>query len=86
MTQPLAFILPISSLSAQSWIKQDGTTAKAASLAVPPLLGGSAVQHLTQHFEHMSLKNADNSLDFGSLLDDPTGETDQIQLKRDEVS
>ena len=55
-------------------------------LAVPPLLGGSAVQRLTQHFEHMSLKNADNSLDYGSLLDDPTGETDQIQLKHDEVS
>ena len=30
---------PASALGAQYWMKQDGTTAKAASLAVPPLLG-----------------------------------------------
>ena len=76
----------ISALSAQYWIRQDGTTAKAASLAVPPLLGSSSVQRLTQHFEHMSLRNASNSLDYGSLLDDPTGEATQIQLNHDEVS
>ena len=76
----------ISALSAQYWMKQDGTTAKAASLAVPPLLGGSSVQRLTQHFEHMSLRNTSNSLDYGSLLDDPTGEASQIQLNHDEVS
>ena len=67
-------------------MKQDGATARAASLAVPPLLGGSSVQRLTQHFEHMSLRNTSNSLDYGSLLDDPTGETSQIQLNHDEVS
>ena len=67
-------------------MKQDGTTAKAASLAVPPLLGNSSVQRLTQHFEHMSLRNTDNSLDYGSLLDDPTGEASQIQLNHEEVS
>ena len=68
----------ISALSAQYWTKQDGTTAKAASLAVPPLLGSSSVQRLTQHFEHMSLRNASNSLDYGSAS--------QIQLNHDEVS
>ena len=76
----------LSALSAQYWVKQDGTTAKAASLAVPPLLGSSSVQRLTQHFEHMSLRNASSSLDYGSLLDDPTGETTQIQLNHDAVS
>ena len=44
------------------------------------------VQKPTQHFEHMSLKNASNSLDYGSLLDDPTGEPSQIQLNHEEVS
>ena len=41
---------------------------------------------LTQHFEHMSLRNTSNSLDYGSLLDDPTGEANQIQLNHEEVS
>ena len=75
-----------SAVDAQYWMKQDGTTAKAASLAVPPLLGNSSVHRLTQHFEHMSLRNAGNSPDFGSLLDDPTGEASQIQLNHEEVS
>ena len=34
----------------------------------------------------MSLRNTSNSLDYGSLLDDPTGEASQIQLNHDEVS
>ena len=76
----------LSAHSAQYWMTKDGTTAKAASLAVPPLLGSSSVQRLTQHFEHMSLRNTSNSLDYGSLLDDPTGEASQIQLNHDEVS
>ena len=44
------------------------------------------MQRLTQHFEHMSLRNVSNSLDYGSLLDDPTGEAAQIQLNHDAVS
>ena len=56
-----------SAVDAQYWMKQDGTTAKAALLVVPPLLGNSSVHRLTQHFEHMSLRNAGNSPDFGSL-------------------
>ena len=56
-----------------------------ASLAVPPLLWNSSVQRLTQHFEHLSLRNASNS-ECGSLLDDPTGEASQIQLNHEEVS
>ena len=67
-------------------MNQDGTTAKAASLAVPPLLWNSSVQRLTQHFEHLSLRNASNSVEYGSLLDDPSGEASQIQLNHDEVS
>ena len=76
----------LSACNAQYWMKQDGTTAKAASLAVPPLLGNSSVQRLTQHFEHMSLRNASSSLEYGSLLDNPTGESTQIQLNHDTVS
>ena len=42
---------PASALrGAQYWVNQDGTTAKAASLAVPPLLWNNSVQRLTQHF------------------------------------
>ena len=89
MTQRLAstiLLVHASAIDAQYWMKQDGTTAKAASLAVPPLLGNSSVHRLTQHFEHMSLRNAGNSPDYGSLLDDPTGEASQIQLNHEEVS
>ena len=67
-------------------MNQDGTTAKAASLAVPPLLWNNSVQRLTQHFEHMSLRSTGNSVECGSLLDDPTGEASQIQLSHEEVS
>ena len=55
-------------------MNQDGTTAKAASLAVPPMVWNNSVQRLTQHFEHMSMRTAGHSTDFGSLLDDPTAE------------
>ena len=71
---------------AQYWMNQDGTTAKAASLAVPPTLWNNSVQRLTQHFEHMSMRNAGHTTDFGSLLDDPTAEAGQIQLNHDEIS
>ena len=67
-------------------MKEDSTTAKAASLAVLPLLGSSSVQRLTQHFEPMSLRKASSSLEYGSLLDNPTGESTQIQLNHDTVS
>ena len=77
---------PAGTLGAQYWMKQDGTTAKAASLAVPPLLGTVSGQRLTQHFEHMSLRNTDNSRDYGSLLDDPSGDASQIQLNHEDVS
>ena len=70
----------------QYWMNQDGTTAKAASLAVPPTLWNHSVQRLTQHFEQMSMRNADQSMDFGSLLDDPTAEAVQTQLSHDEIS
>ena len=73
---------PVSALQgAQYWMNQDVTTAKAASLAVPPMSWNSSVQRLTQHFEHMSMRNAGHVADFGSLLDDPTAEASQIQLK-----
>ena len=44
------------------------------------------MQRLTQHFEHMSMRNVGHAADFGSLLDDPTAEASQIQLKHDEIS
>ena len=78
---------PVGALQgAQYWMNQDGTTAKAASLAVPPMLWNNSVQRLTQHFEHMSMRNTGHSTDFGSLLDDPTAETGQIQLNHEEIS
>ena len=67
-------------------MNQDGTTAKAASLAVPPMLWNNSVQTLTQRFERMSMRNTGHSTDFGSLLDDPTAEAVQIQLNHDEIS
>ena len=71
---------------AQHWMYQDASTAKATSSAVPQLLWNSSVQTLIQHFEHLSLRNANNSAEGGSLLDDPTGEASQIQLNHEEVS
>ena len=59
---------------------------EAASLAVPPLLQSSSVQRLTQHFENMSIRNASSSLEYGSLLDNPTGESAQTQLNHDTIS
>ena len=78
---------PVGTLQgAPCWMNQDGTTAKAASLAVPPTLWNNSVQRPTQHFEHMSMRNVVHHIDFGSLLDDPTAEAVQIQLNHDEVS
>ena len=71
---------------AQYWMNQDGTTARAASLVVPPLLWNSSAQRLTQHFEHMSLRSAGHPADCGSLLDDPTADSSQIQLNHEEIS
>ena len=67
----------LSARNGEYWVKKDGTTAKAASVAV---------QRLTQHFEHMSLRNASNPLEYGSLLDSPTGESTQIQLNHETIS
>ena len=72
--------------NAQYWAKQDGTTAKAASLAIPPMSLNNCVQGLTQHFEQMTMRHAVNPMDLISLLDEPTAEAAQIQLNHDEVS
>ena len=70
---------PVSALpGAQYWMNQDGTTAKAVSLAVPPMSWNNSVQRLTQHFEHMSMRNAGHVADFGSLL----GRSEQQKLVR----
>ena len=78
---------PVSALQgAQYWMNQDGTTVKAASLAVPPMLWNNSVQKLTQHFEHISMRNTSHAAEFGSSLDDPTAEASQIQLNHEEIS
>ena len=51
----------------QYWVKQDGTTAKAASPAPPPMPWSNSVQGLTQHFEQMSMRNAANPVDMGHI-------------------
>ena len=70
----------------QYWVKQDGTTAKAASPAPPPLPWSNSVQGLTQHFEQMSMRNAVNPVDMGHIPDDATAEVSPIILKHDEIS
>ena len=73
--------------NAQYWMKQDGTTAKAASLAVPPMSWNNSVQGLTQHFEQMTMRHAVNPMDaWDTYLDEATAEAAQIQLNHDEVS
>ena len=52
------------------WVKQDGTTAKAASSAPPPMPWSNSVQELTQHFEQMSMRNTANPVDMGHIPDD----------------
>ena len=49
----------------QYWVKQDGSTAKAASPAPPPMPWSNSVQGLTQHFEQVSMRNAANPVDRG---------------------
>ena len=68
--------------NAQYWVKQDGTMAKAASLAIPPMSWNNTVQGLTQHFEQMSMRHAVNPMELRSLLDEPTAEAAQIQLNQ----
>ena len=69
----------------QYWVKQDGTTAKAASPAPPPTWNNS-VQGLTRHFEQMSRRNTINTADMGHIPDDATAEVSQVTLKHDEIS
>ena len=77
---------PDCTLDVQYWVKQDGTTAKAASPAPPPMPWSNSVQGLTQHFEQMSMRNAANPVDMGHIPDDATAEVSQITLKHDEIS
>ena len=70
----------------QYWVKQDGTTAKAASPAPPPMSWSNSVQGLTQHFEQMSMRSAVNPADMGHIPDNATAEASQITLKHDELS
>ena len=59
----------------QYWVKQDGTTAKAASPSPPPMTWSNSVQGLTQHFEQMSMRNTVNTADMGHILDNATAES-----------
>ena len=70
----------------QYWVKQDGTTAKAASPAPPPTTWSNSVQELTQNFEQMSMRNTVNTADMGHIPDNATAEVSQITLKHDEIS
>ena len=70
----------------QYWVKQDGTTAKAASPAPPSMPWSSSVQGLMQHFEQTSMRNATNPVDMGHIPDDATAEVSQITLRHDEIS
>ena len=70
---------------AQYWTTPDGTTAKAASLAVPPSWSGS-VQGLTQHFEQLSMKGSAHTSDMGSFLDEASAPLAKVQLNHEEVS
>ena len=70
----------------QYWIKQDGTTAKAASPALPPVPWSNSVQGLTHHFEQMTMRSAVPPMDMGHLPDEATAEVSQISLNHDEIS
>ena len=70
----------------QYWVKQDGTTAKAASLAVPPMQRSNSVQGLTQHFEQMTMRHTANPMEMGYLPDEATAEIAQITLNHNEVN
>ena len=71
--------------TAQYWAKPDGTTAKAASLAIPPSWNGS-VHGLTQYFEQMSMRSSVHPMDMGSYLDEASAAPAKIQLNHEEVS
>ena len=70
----------------QYWVKQDGTTAKAASPALPPAPWSNSVQGLTQHFEQMTMRSAVPPMDMGHLPDEATAEVSKISLNHDEIS
>ena len=70
----------------QCWVKQDGTTAKAASLALPPGSWSTSVHGLARHFEQMTMRNTANSLDVEHIPDEATAEVTPISLKHDEIS
>ena len=73
--------------NAQYWVKRmDGTTAKAASPAPPPMTWSNSVQGLTQRFEQMSMRNTVNTADMGHIPDDATAEVSRITVKHDEIS
>ena len=63
-----------------------GTTAKAASPALPPTTLGTSVQGLAQRFEQMSMRNTINLADMGHIPDNATADVSQISLKHDETS
>ena len=65
----------------QYWVKQDGTTAEAASLALPPVYWSNSVHGLTQHFEQMTMRSSVTPMDMGRLPDEATAEvlSDQSQ-------
>ena len=71
----------------QYWVKQDGTTAKAAPPAPPTTTLRNSVQGLTQRFEQLSMRNTINTADMGRIPDDATAEeVSRITLKHDEIS
>ena len=70
----------------QYWVKQDGTTAKAASPALPPAPWSTSVHGLTRHFEQMTMRNTANPIDMGHIPDEATAEVVPISLKHDEIS
>ena len=65
------------------WVAKDGTTAKAASPAGPPLWSG-AVQGLTQHFEQMSMKGGAQPSE-RSFLDEASDPPVELHLNHEEV-
>ena len=59
---------------------------RAASPALPPVPWSNSVQGHTQHFERMTMRNADTPMDMGHLPDEATAEVSPISLNHDEIS
>ena len=66
----------------QYWVKQNGTTAKAASPALPPMPWSNSVQGLTHHFEQVTMRSAVPPMHMGHLPDEATAEVSKISLNR----